>query len=76
MRLFQQALPFGFPEACQDCFAVNDDRPLDEHTVGRKQAELFFFGHGGEPVFQIHGLVQQAAGVEKTLERQAAHFVP
>lgn len=75
-NFLQQARPFCLLEACQDSAAVHDYGTLYEHTVGRKQTKLFVLGHGGELFLKIHGFIKQAAGVEKALERQAAHFIP
>jgi hypothetical protein len=49
---------------------------LYQHSVGCQQTQLLFLGHGGKLILQIHGFVQQTAGVEKLFQGQAAAAVP
>jgi hypothetical protein len=70
----------GFPlvslEADTDPPVGNQNGAFDQHAVGSQQGYLVIQAHAGKPVFQIHALVQQAAGIEKPLGRQAALFNP
>ena len=73
---FQAAFPFRLFKAHKNHAIPDGKRPLHQHSVGCKQFQHFFFAHGRQPVFQIHGLIEQAAGVEKLFQRQAAGMVP
>ena len=72
----QPGRPLGLSEAHQHEVLPYQNGALDQHTVGGQQGELLILAHAGQLVLQGQGLVLQAAGVEKTLEGQAAEGVP
>ena len=64
---FQAALPLGFLEAHENEIVAYQQRALDQHTVCGEDLQHLVLAHTGQLVLQSHGLIQQAAGVEKLL---------
>jgi poly(A) polymerase len=69
-------LPLIFPESHQHLVTTDEDGTLDQHTVGGQQLQLLFLSHGGQLLFQIHGFVEKAGGIEKLLQGQSADVLP
>ena len=76
LRLSQPLRPLGLPEACQDKRIAYQQRTLDQHTVRGQKLQHCILAHIGQLVLQTHGLVEQAAGIEKFLQRQSAALMP
>jgi len=68
--------PIGFLETYQNGIFQNNQRPLDQHSVGREQLKLFFLGHGRKFGFQFHGFIEKTAGVEELFQGKAAAGMP
>ena len=67
--------PLLFPEACENLFA-DDKGAFYQHAVCGQQTDLLLPAHGFQLVLQSQLTVFHAAGVEKTLEGQAALLDP
>ncbi len=75
MLLQQPLRPLLFLETDKDKILPYDERPFHEHTVRGKQGKLLFLGHSRQLFRQAEGAVGVPAGVEETLEGEAAHVV-
>ena len=73
---FKAIRPLGFLEAHEDKIVPYQQRALDQHTVCGEELQHLVLAHLWQLVLQLHGLIQQAAGVEKFLQRQSTALVP
>lgn len=74
--VLQAALPLCFFKAHKNKVFPHQQRALDQHTICGKKLQHFVLRHGRQFIFQLHRFIQQAAGVKKFLQRQAAAAVP
>ena len=68
--------PLRLAESDQNLVGSNQQRPLHQHTVGRKHADQLFARSRADLFFQVERLVTQTAGIEKSIDRKAAAIDP
>ena len=65
-----------FFESYQNKVLTDNNRSLDQHSVGCQQFVLFFLAHIRKTVFDIILAVNLSAGVEKPFQRKTASLMP
>lgn len=77
LSFFRQGCgPLRLAESDQNLVGSNQQRPLHQHTVGRKHADQLFARSRADLFFQVERLVTQTAGIEKSIDRKAAAIDP
>ena len=76
MVAFQPLPPLPLFKSHQDKVLANQQGALDQHTVCGQELDHLLLAHAGQLVLQGHGLIEQAAGVEKFLQGEAAALMP
>lgn len=76
LQLPQPLCPLGLLEAHQNEIAAHQQRSLHQHPIRGQKLQHLLLAHARQLVLQPHGLIQQPAGVEKSLQRQPAALMP